>query len=97
MKTGGIHEAMRICDAADKYGVKCMIGCMLESKVSVSAGVHLAAARSCVSMADLDGPSLCRIDPYEGGPVYEGPKIFLGEEPGIGIRKVPVSFEIVKK
>ena len=48
-------------------------------------------------MADLDGPSLCRIDPYEGGPVYEGPKIFLGEEPGIGIRKVPVSFEIVKK
>lgn len=97
MKTGGIHEAMRICDAADKYGVKCMIGCMLESKVSVSAGVHLAAARSCVSMADLDGPSLCRIDPYEGGPVYEGPKIFLGEEPGIGIRKVPVSFEVVKK
>ena len=51
----------------------------------MSAGVHLAAARSCVSMADLDGPSLCRIDPYEGGPVYEGSKIFLGEEPGIGI------------
>lgn len=44
MKTGGIHEAVRICDAADQFGVKCMIGCMLESKVSVSAGVHLAAA-----------------------------------------------------
>lgn len=55
MKTGGIHEAVRICDAADQFGVKCMIGCMLESKVSVSAGVHLAPARSCVTMADLDG------------------------------------------
>ena len=70
MKTGGIHEAVKICDAADRFGIKCMIGCMLESKVSVSAGVHLAAARSCVTMADLDGPSLCKVDPYEGGPVY---------------------------
>lgn len=95
MKTGGIHEAVRICDAADQFGVKCMIGCMLESKVSVSAGVHLAAARSCVTMADLDGPSLCRIDPYEGGPVYEGPHIFLKEDNGIGITGVPVKFEII--
>ena len=95
MKTGGIHEAVRICDAADQFGVKCMIGCMLESKVSVSAGVHLAAARSCVTMADLDGPSLCRIDPYEGGPVYEGPHIFLKEDNGIGITGVPVKFETI--
>ena len=91
----GIHEAVRICDAADQFGVKCMIGCMLESKVSVSAGVHLAAARSCVTMADLDGPSLCRIDPYEGGPVYEGPHIFLKEDNGIGITGVPVKFETI--
>ena len=95
MKTGGIHEAVRICDAADQFGVKFMIGCMLESKVSVSAGVHLAAARSCVTMADLDGPSLCRLDPYEGGPVYKGPEIFLKEDCGIGITGVPVTFEPV--
>ena len=96
MKTGGIHEAVRICDAAEEHGVKCMIGCMLESKVSVSAGVHLAAARSCVTMADLDGPSLCKTDPYEGGPKFMGPKIYLPEDPGIGITKVPVSFETIK-
>nr|WP_294527108.1 dipeptide epimerase [uncultured Blautia sp.] len=93
MKTGGIHEAVKICDAADKFGIKCMIGCMLESKVSVSAGVHLAAARSCVTMADLDGPSLCKVDPYEGGPIYQGSKILLKEDYGIGISKVPVNFE----
>lgn len=96
MKTGGLHQAVRICDAADRFGVKCMIGCMLESKVSVSAGVHLAAARSCVTMADLDGPSLCKIDPYEGGPIYRGADILLTEEPGIGISKVPVNFEVLK-
>ncbi|MCD7767124.1 MAG: dipeptide epimerase [Lachnospiraceae bacterium] len=91
MKTGGIHQAMRICDLADRYQINCMIGCMLESKVSVSAGAHLAAARSCITMADLDGPSLCAGDPYEGGPVYSGPKIYLNEDAGIGIRTVPVN------
>lgn len=74
-----------------------MVGCMLESKVSVSAGVHLAAARSCITMADLDGPSLCAEDPYEGGPVYRGPKIILNEESGIGITRVPVEFACVAR
>lgn len=92
MKTGGLHAAMKICDLADQNEVKCMIGCMLESKVSVSAGAHLAGARGCVTMADLDGPSLCREDPYQGGPVFEGPDIWLPETPGIGITKVPVEF-----
>lgn len=90
MKTGGLHQALRICDLADRYQVKCMIGCMLESKVSVSAGAHLAAARSCITMADLDGPSLCATDPYAGGPVYSGSRIYLNESSGIGIQRVPV-------
>ena len=93
MKTGGIHEALRICDAAERYGVKCMIGCMLESKVSVSAGAHLAAAKGCITMADLDGPSLCRTDPYQGGPEFEGPVIRMNESFGIGITSMPVTFD----
>ena len=95
MKTGGIHEALRICDAAEHYGVKCMIGCMLESKVSVSAGAHLAAAKGCITMADLDGPSLCRTDPYQGGPEFEGPVIRMNESFGIGITSMPVTFDVV--
>lgn len=92
MKTGGIHQALRICGLADQYGVQCMTGCMLESKVSVSAAAHLAASRGCITMADLDGPSLCSIDPYQGGPVYRDSKILLPEEAGIGIMEVPVKF-----
>ena len=38
------------------YGVECMIGCMLEAKVSVNAAVHLACARQIITKIDLDGP-----------------------------------------
>ncbi len=89
MKTGGIYEALKICSIAEIYNVKCMMGCMLESKLAVSAGAHLAAARSVITRADLDGPGLCRIDPYTGGPAYEGPLIHMNETPGIGITAVP--------
>ncbi len=95
MKTGGIYTAMKICDLARANGITCMAGCMLESKVSVSAAAHLMGARSCITMADLDGPSLCSTDPYTGGPVFEGAKILLPETPGIGITDMPVSFETV--
>ncbi len=89
MKTGGIHNALKICDIAEIYGVECMIGCMLEGKLSVSAAAHLAAARGVITRADLDGPSLCKTDPFPGGPVYEGSRIHMNETPGIGIEEVP--------
>ena len=97
MKTGGIHEALKICTLAEKNRISCMMGCMLESAVSVSAGAHLAAARQVITMCDLDGPSLCAVNPYHGGPVYEGQSIFLSDDlRGIGISPdMPVSFEAV--
>lgn len=96
MKTGGIRQALRICDMAEKNGVPCMAGCMLESAVSVSAAAHLAGARNIIRMCDLDGPSLCAENPYTGGPVYEGPSIRLTEVPGTGIEKMPVMFEPIQ-
>lgn len=92
MKTGGIYEALKICGMAESFGVECMTGCMLESKLAVSAAAHLAAAKGIITRHDLDGPALCKIDPYEGGPVFEGAKITMTEEAGIGITKVPAVF-----
>ena len=89
MKTGGIYEALKICAIAESFGVECMIGCMLESKIAVSAAAHLAAGKGIITRADLDGPSLCKTDPYTGGPVFEGPKIRMNETPGMGISGVP--------
>ena len=70
MKTGGIHNALKICSAAETYGVECMIGCMLESKLSVTASAHLAAAKKVITRVDLDGPALCDGDPILGGAVF---------------------------
>lgn len=88
MKTGGINNALKICSAAEIYGIECMIGCMLEAKVSVNAAVHLAAAKSIITKIDLDGPVLCSEDPVEGGAIFEEYKITLNDAPGLGIKKV---------
>jgi len=85
MKTGGIHNAQKITSIAEVYGVECMIGCMLEAKVSVTAAVHLAAAKSIITKVDLDGPVLCSEDPIHGGAKFEEYKITLNDEPGFGI------------
>lgn len=88
MKTGGLYNALKICSIAETYDVECMIGCMLEAKVSVNAAVHLAAAKSIITKIDLDGPVLCREDPVEGGAVFDEYRITPGDAPGLGIRGV---------
>ena len=89
------NELVVKADLAEQSGVTCMMGCMLESAVSVSGGAHLAAARSVIALCDLDGPSLCAENPYTGGPVYREQQIILPETPGIGFIRVPVSFESI--
>lgn len=86
MKTGGIWNALKICELAKRHGVKCMIGCMLESQVSVAAAAHLCASQEVIAMADLDGPSLCATDPFPGGPVFDGPTISMSADPGVGVQ-----------
>lgn len=88
MKTGGIYNALQICSLAEMYGVECMIGCMLEAKVSVTAAVHLACAKSVITKIDLDGPVLCKEDPINGGAIFNESKIILPDEPGLGIKSI---------
>lgn len=89
MKTGGIWNALKICRMAERYGMECMIGCMLESRLSVAAAAHLAAGQKIITRADLDGPSLCSVDPYTGGPCFDGPLISMSGDPGVGVDSVP--------
>lgn len=84
MKAGGISKAQQIAHIAQASGVECMIGCMLETKISVSAAAHFAAANKIVTMVDLDGPSLCVKDPINGGPIFEGESIQMVERAGLG-------------
>ena len=91
MKTGGIWQALKLCGIAESYGVECMTGCMLESKLAVTAAAHLCCGQSVVTMADLDGPSLCAVDPFEGGPVFDEAMVTMTDAPGLGITSVPVT------
>lgn len=88
MKTGGIFNALKICDIAEVYGVECMIGCMLESKISVSAAANLGAAKKIITMVDLDGPALCKIDPISGGPIFKSSNIKMSEKAGLGFESI---------
>lgn len=88
MKCGGLYNALKIASAAEVYGVECMIGCMLEAKISVNAAVHLACAKQIITKIDLDGPVLCREDPILGGAVFDEKVITVSDEPGLGIRGI---------
>jgi len=85
MKSGGIYNALKIATMAEVYGVECMIGCMLESKIAVNAAVHLACAKNVITRVDLDGPVLCSVDPVIGGAVFEEKNITVSDAPGLGI------------
>ncbi|MEN1760619.1 dipeptide epimerase [Anoxynatronum sibiricum] len=90
MKTGGIYQALKICALAEIYGMECMVGCMLESRLSVAAAAHLAAGRNIITRCDLDGPGLCAADPWQGGPAFENAAITMSKEAGLGIVPGPV-------
>lgn len=86
MKCGGITNALRIAVAAEVYGVECMIGCMLEAKISVNAAVELACAKKIITKIDLDGPVLCSEDHILGGAVFDEKNITVSDAPGMGIQ-----------
>jgi L-alanine-DL-glutamate epimerase-like enolase superfamily enzyme len=88
MKSGGIGGALKICAMAETCGVECMIGAMMESKVSVTAAAHLSMARRIITKYDLDPPILCAFDPVKGGVTYEGSVLTLSDAPGLGIDAV---------
>jgi L-alanine-DL-glutamate epimerase-like enolase superfamily enzyme len=82
MKAGGINEAFRMITMARALGLKVMLGCMIESSVSITAAAHLSPL---VDYADLDGNLLIANDPYEGVLVKNG-RLLLPDRPGLGLR-----------
>ncbi|MEA3456369.1 MAG: dipeptide epimerase [Campylobacterota bacterium] len=85
-KCGGISNALKLANIADEYGVKCMLGCMLEGPISVGAGVHVASAKAnVITMLDLDAVSLCRNNPVAGGVIFDESKMIIPESAGLGV------------
>jgi L-alanine-DL-glutamate epimerase-like enolase superfamily enzyme len=89
MKTGGISQAMEVAQLTRRHHKTCMLGCMLESAISVTAAAHFAVAYAdVVTLIDLDGPQLCNVSVVDGGLRMDGPWIELPDAPGLGIKAV---------
>ncbi len=54
MKCGGLYPAEQINAIAQANGLTCMVGCMMETKLSITAGLSFVAAKKNVMDADLD-------------------------------------------
>ena len=84
-KSGGIREAIRINEVAEKNGIACMLGGMLESRVALTAKVHFATAHDNIQFYDLDTCLLGhKQDPVIGGVTYKVMELELSDAPGIG-------------
>ena len=88
MKTGGLHNAAQVAAMASAAGVTCMMGCMLESKVGITAAAALSAGCSIIQKNDLDAADLLASDPVKGGIHYEKNELIVPDKPGLGIEAV---------
>lgn len=70
-KTGGLSEALRLCERARESGFKLLIGCMVCTSLSIAPARLLASNADWV---DLDGPLLLARD-REHGFCYRNGKI----------------------
>jgi o-succinylbenzoate synthase len=54
MKSGGIRNARKIATISEAVGIKNIVGCMMESAISIAAAVHFACSTRNVIFVDLD-------------------------------------------
>lgn len=84
-KSGGILEAIRIADTAASHDMPCMLGGMVESRLALTAKLHLAMSHNNIQFYDLDTCLLGHlVDPVLGGARYNNYFLELDDVPGIG-------------
>ncbi|MCL1907092.1 MAG: hypothetical protein FWG08_04155 [Propionibacteriaceae bacterium] len=89
MKCGGIYPALQINAVAEAAGIRCMVGCMLESRLGIAAGAHLVASQPNIIYADLD--SFRDFDDsgfISQGFDFEVPTISLRDVAGLGVEMI---------
>jgi o-succinylbenzoate synthase len=88
MKSGGIYKAQIINHIAEEFGVECMMGSMIESRVAITAAAHFAASKKNITRFDFDAPLMMLNDIVVGGVQYDGRRMTFPKEAGLGIRDV---------
>ncbi len=97
MKAGGVLNSVRIAHIADAANIRCMVGCMLDSKIALTAAAHVVASQKNIIYADLDGNADHVVDPIVGGMTVKGGVISLPETPGLGVDVDPAFLKKLAK
>lgn len=87
MKCGGLYRGAQISTLAENFGITCMVGCMLETKIAITAGLSLVASRKNITEADCDS-FLYYKDADTGMPggfERKGDMFRLSDKPGLGL------------
>lgn len=82
-KCGSPWALRRQFDTAAAHGLETMVGCMVESNVSLAAAMHCAPL---ADYADLDGSLLLADDPFSGVPFDSGRPRLERAGSGSGVR-----------
>ncbi|MFC1614832.1 dipeptide epimerase [Gemmatimonadota bacterium] len=80
-KCGGVRHALKMVHAARALGLKVMLGCMIETSISITSAAQISPL---VDYADLDGAELISNDPFEGMQ-FEKCNMTLPYKPGLGV------------
>jgi hypothetical protein len=74
-----------LAQRARGLGLRLMAGAMVETRVGLLAMAHVVAALGGVDWVDLDTAFLLADDPFQGGWMFDGPRIRLIGDPGLGV------------
>ncbi|MGZ5424510.1 MAG: mandelate racemase/muconate lactonizing enzyme family protein [Candidatus Aminicenantales bacterium] len=97
MKAGGMLNSIRIAHIADAANIRCMVGCMLETRLGLTAAAHVVASQANIIYADLDGYADQTVDPVVDGMTVKAGMVTLPEKPGLGCDVDPAFVKKLQK
>lgn len=89
MKSGGILHGARIAEVAEAANLKCMVGCMEETRVGLTAAAHLVCSKKSIVYADLDAALFLAEEPVLGGMNVKDGMVTMPHAPGLGLELDP--------
>lgn len=88
-KSGGILNALKMSHIAEAGHIPCMLGCMSETKLGITAAAHLGLSSVAFQYFDLDSHLEHAEDPILGGLDITDGMITVPDAPGIGAEPNP--------
>jgi L-alanine-DL-glutamate epimerase-like enolase superfamily enzyme len=97
MKAGGMTNGLRIALIGEAANIRCMLGCMIETRLGLTAAAHVHGASQNIVFADLDGYFSHTFDPVVDGMTVKDGMITLPEKPGLGTDVDPAFLKKLRK